>query len=88
MSARVLLIANPAAARTDQAAETAVLDTLKGGGWNVELARTTGPGDARRLADLAVRDQLDAIAVLGGDGTAMQAAGGVVGTGIRLCVIP
>ncbi|HKV73569.1 MAG TPA: diacylglycerol kinase family protein [Gemmatimonadales bacterium] len=88
MSARVLLIANPAAARTDQAAETAVLDTLKSGGWTVELARTTGPGDARRLADLAVRDKLEAIAVLGGDGTAMQAAGGVVGTGIRLCVIP
>jgi len=88
LSARVLLIANPAASRTDPAAEIAVLDTLKAGGWNVEVARTSGPGDARRLADAAVQDKLDAIAVLGGDGTAMQAAGGVVGTGVRLCVIP
>jgi YegS/Rv2252/BmrU family lipid kinase len=85
---RALLIANPAAARTDEAAEKAVLDTLRAGGWRVDLARTTGPGDARQLADAGVRDGLDAIAVLGGDGTTMQVAGALVGSAIRLCVIP
>jgi diacylglycerol kinase (ATP) len=85
---RMLLISNPVAARTDPAAERAVLDVLQGGDWQVELARTTGPGDARRLATQGVADGMEVIAVLGGDGTAMQAASALVGTGVSLGVIP
>lgn len=85
---RTLLISNPVAARTDPASERAVLDVLRGGGWRVELARTTGHGDARRLAAEAVADGMEVIAVLGGDGTTMQAASALVGTGVALGVIP
>ncbi|MFI5210703.1 MAG: diacylglycerol/lipid kinase family protein, partial [Gemmatimonadales bacterium] len=85
---RTLLISNPVAARTDPASEKAVLDVLRGGGWRVELARTTGHGDARRLAAEAVADGMEVVAVLGGDGTTMQAASALVGTGVALGVIP
>ena len=85
---RLLLISNPVAARTDRATELAVLDVLRSGDWRVELARTTGPGDARRLAAEGVAGGMDIVAVLGGDGTAMQAASALVGTGVALGVIP
>ncbi len=47
-----------------------------------------GPGDARRLAEYGVREQVDVVAVLGGDGTTMQAAAALVGTEVALGVIP
>jgi YegS/Rv2252/BmrU family lipid kinase len=86
--ARALIITNPAAARTDHILVRTVADTLRAGGWSVELRATTGPGDARRFAADAVRDHLDVVAVFGGDGTTMQAAASLVGSGIPLGVIP
>src|SRR4030095_6436827 len=85
---RVLLITNPAAARTEDVAVRAVVETLERGGWKVELAATVGPGDARRLAEQAVADRLDVVTVFGGDGTTMQAAAALVGTDVALGVIP
>jgi YegS/Rv2252/BmrU family lipid kinase len=85
---RALVITNPAAARTEHAAVTRVLTTLRGGGWEVELLATGGPGDARRLAEYAVKEGLDAVVVFGGDGTTMQAAAALVGTDVSLGVIP
>lgn len=57
-------------------------------GWSLEVLATSGPGDARRLAEYAVREQLDVCAVFGGDGTIMQAAAALVGTDVTLGVIP
>jgi YegS/Rv2252/BmrU family lipid kinase len=85
---RVLLITNPAAARTEDVAVRAVVETLERGGWKVELAATVGPGDARRLAEQAVADRLDVVTVFGGDGTTMQAAAALVGTDVALGVVP
>ncbi len=85
---RALIITNPAAARTDRIVVRAVADTLSAGGWTVELRATTGPGDARRFAADAVRDRMDVVTVFGGDGTTMQAAAALVGTGMPLGVIP
>ena len=86
--ARALIITNPAAARTDHVVVRTVADALRSGGWSVELRATTGPGDARRFAADAVRDHMDVVAVFGGDGTTMQAAASLVGSGIPLGVIP
>ena len=47
---RVLCITNPAAARTRPRSVDAIMRTLDAAGWLAELAATTGPGDARRLA--------------------------------------
>jgi diacylglycerol kinase (ATP) len=85
---RVLLITNPAAARTEHAAVDAVMRTFRGAGWNAEVLATGGPGDARRLAEDAVRDGVEIVAVFGGDGTTMQAAAALVGTDVPLGVIP
>jgi YegS/Rv2252/BmrU family lipid kinase len=85
---RALLITNPAAARTDARALTAVRETLRRAGWTVEVAATAKPGDARRLA-LRGRDEgFDTMLSYGGDGTAMQIAAAVAGTGIPLGLIP
>src|SRR6185503_5858835 len=85
---RALLITNPAAARTEDVAVRAVVETLERGGWQVELCATGGPGDARRLAEQAVVDRMDVVTVFGGDGTTMQAAAALVGTDVALGVIP
>lgn len=85
---RALLITNPAAARIEGVAVQAVAETLRRGGWDLELCATGGPGDARRFAEAAARDHLDIVAVFGGDGTTMQAAAALVGTEVSLGVVP
>jgi len=86
--ARALLITNPAAARTQQRAVAAVMQTLAAAGWSAEVLATGGPGDARRLAEYGVAAGVDVVAVFGGDGTTMQAAAALVGTEVALGVIP
>jgi diacylglycerol kinase (ATP) len=85
---RALLITNPAAARTQQRAVAAVMQTLAAAGWSAEVLATGGPGDARRLAEYGVAQNVDVVAVFGGDGTTMQAAAALVGTEVALGVIP
>ncbi len=85
---RTLLITNPAAARTDHLAVEAVVETLRAGGWIVELRATGGPGDARRFAEEAARDGFDVVTVFGGDGTTMQTAAALVGSETALGIIP
>jgi diacylglycerol kinase (ATP) len=85
---RALLIANPAAARTARVGIDLVANTLRGGGWTVEVLATTGPGHARELAQYGVAEKMDIVTVFGGDGTTMQAAAALVGTEVPLGVIP
>ena len=85
---RVLLIANPVAARTRDSTRHRVVEYLGREGWQVEIAVTTSPGDARELAAQGVAAGVDAVAVFGGDGTSMQAAAALVGTGVALALIP
>jgi len=86
--ARALLIANPAAARTDARAVTTVRDTLRRGGWTVEVLATARAGDARRFAGEAQAEGFDALVCYGGDGTAMEIAAGAVKSGIPLGLVP
>lgn len=86
--AKALLIANPAAARTDGGVVREIERVFNMAGWQVETLATGGPGDARQLAEYGVQQQVDIVAVLGGDGTIMQAAAGMVGTGVPLGILP
>lgn len=86
--ARALLITNPAAARTTHPAVVAVDGVLRQRGWTTEVLATSGPGDARRLAEYGVSEGVDVVAVFGGDGTVMQAAGALVGTEVALGLVP
>lgn len=85
---RALLVTNPAAARTDARAVTAVRETLRSGGWDVEVLATLGPRDARRFAEEARDQKFDVVVCYGGDGTAMQIAAALVGTGLPLGLVP
>lgn len=86
--ARVLVITNPAAARTQPQAVRAIEEVFRQAGWQAEVLATGGPGDARRLAEYGVSSGADVVAVFGGDGTTMQAAAALVGTEVALAVIP
>jgi diacylglycerol kinase (ATP) len=85
---RALLITNPAAGRTDARAVRAIRETLRAGGWTVELQATAQSGDARRFAREARDSGVDVLVCYGGDGTAMQAAAGLVGSDIALGLVP
>jgi undecaprenyl-diphosphatase len=85
---RALIITNPAAARTRPGVVSVIVETFRTGGWNVDVAATSGPGDARRLAQEGVTAGVDAVVVFGGDGTTMQAAASLVGTEVNLGLIP
>lgn len=84
---RALLITNPAAARTEAGAVGAVVETLRDGGWEVDVLATHGAGDARRLAHEARERGFDVVVSYGGDGTAMQIAAGLLGSGIPLGLV-
>ncbi len=86
--ARCVLISNPIASRTTATLVETVRRTLRAGGWAVDWAETAGPRDARRFAEEGARSGADIVAVLGGDGTTMQAAAGLVGTEVPLGLIP
>lgn len=83
-----ILIANPNAARTEAATVRSIEQVMRGAGWSVEVLATGGPGDARRLAEYGVAQGVDVVAVFGGDGTTMQAAGALVGTDVALGLLP
>jgi YegS/Rv2252/BmrU family lipid kinase len=85
---RVFLIENPVASRASERGRRRVLDTLRADGCRIEHARTSGPGDAERLAADAVAHGHEIIAVYGGDGTVMQAVAGMRGSDAVLGVIP
>lgn len=85
---RALLITNPIAARHDARALTAMRETLRQGGWTVEVAATVAPTDARRLAEQGRADGFDAMLAYGGDGTAIQVAAALAGTDIPLGLLP
>ncbi len=88
MRTRALLIANPNAARTDPSTLVGIENTIRNANWDLEIKATGGPGDARRMAAQAVEDEVDVVAVFGGDGTTMQAAASLVGTSTALGLIP
>lgn len=86
--ARVLLIHNPAASRSDPKMLRAICGILSRHGWTVDVAGTTRPGHADELAGMGIQDGVDAIAVYGGDGTTMQAVRAIVGHDVAVGLIP
>jgi YegS/Rv2252/BmrU family lipid kinase len=84
---KVVAVLNP---RAGVAAQRA-LEAVRGGrpGWNMlDVKVTTGPGDARRWAEEAAREGTDLLLVAGGDGTANEAAWGLLGSRTALGLVP
>ncbi len=84
---RVRAILNP---RAGVAAHRA-LEAVKRGrpSWrDLEVAVTTAPGDARRLAREAAAGGADLVLAVGGDGTLNEAAWGLLGSATTLGIVP
>lgn len=80
-----LLIVNPAA-RGGRSAEGEALAAFAALGVSVDVRRTSGPGDAARIA--AREATGPHLFVLGGDGTVMEVVGALVGREVAVGVLP
>jgi diacylglycerol kinase (ATP) len=87
---RAVLIHNPVAGTRKRSTLLGNLKTiLRDGGVEVELAPTSGPGAATEIArDVAASGSADTVLALGGDGTAREAAKGLLGTEVALAPLP
>ena len=84
MKARAIL--NP---RAGLAAVRALHALERHPGWpGVEVKTTAARGDARRFAEEAAAEGYDAVLSIGGDGTANEAAWGLLGSGTALGLVP
>jgi diacylglycerol kinase (ATP) len=88
---KAILISNPKTGRyaTRRLPAIEVIHSqLSAAGLEVELVATTAPGDATRIAADAARNGLSDVIVAGGDGTINEALQGIVGTSVRLGILP
>ena len=85
LTTRVLLITNPASRRGARL-EGAARAALQAEGAECDVVRTERAGHAAELAATRGRDY-DMVFTLGGDGTAMEAAGALAGSGIPIGVL-
>jgi diacylglycerol kinase family enzyme len=84
---RALLVHNPTASSTTDRLRDRVASLLSSD-IKLEVAGTKARGHATELAADAVRDGMDAVFVLGGDGTTNEAVQALAGTDVALGVIP
>lgn len=54
--------------------------------WDIHLTKKAG--DGTRFAAQAAKDGADVVAVHGGDGTVMEVANGLAGTGVPMAILP
>ncbi len=86
---RSKLIVNPASGPWDVRREIpAVLNHLEDQGWSTTLQITERPGEATELAQEAVAEGLDAVFVVGGDGTINEIVNGLAESPVALGVLP
>jgi diacylglycerol kinase (ATP) len=86
---RVAIIFNPASGSEDSETRRTTLEELaRAAGLSCELTETDQDQGAAPLAQQAVADGMERVLVSGGDGSVMEAAGAVAGTGVALAVLP
>lgn len=86
---RSKLIVNPVSGPWDVRRELpSVLNHLEDHGWQTTLHQTGRPGEATRLAQEAWDEELDAVFVVGGDGTINEVINGLAESPVALGVLP
>ncbi len=86
---RLKLIYNPAAGRISvRPFIGSVIRTLNDHGWRVEVAESLNGRHTTQLARMAAQENFRAVFAIGGDGTAGQAAAGLIGSETALGVLP
>lgn len=87
--ADALLVYNPAAGRVPVGYFIGgVVRALNDHGWRVEVAESVNGRHTTQLARMAARENFRAVFAVGGDGTAGQAASGLIGSQTALGVLP
>ncbi len=84
---RVKVIINPASG-IERPILRPLNSVLRTADFAWDVAVTHGSGDAQRLAAAAALDGYDAVMIYGGDGAVMEAASGLIDTGVPLAIIP
>ena len=85
----VFVIFNPVSGQSDpKERKKLISDALALDGYTCQFIATSLEQGAKELAEQAVRDGADLLAVSGGDGTVMEAMSALVGTGIPIAVLP
>jgi diacylglycerol kinase (ATP) len=84
----MMIVFNPVAGRRRAALLWRVLDVLVANGVRLDVAETRCSGDAACLAREAAARGEKMVVAAGGDGTIAEVANGLLGTGVRLGVIP
>ena len=85
----VYVIFNPVSGQTDpEERKTLISDALAQDGYACQFIATSLKQGAKMLAEQAVRDGADLLAVSGGDGTVIEAMSALVGTDIPIAVLP
>ncbi len=84
---RLLLVVNTSASSVTARARVVIHKALSAD-HDVVMKETNRRGHAARLAQGAAADGLDAVVVLGGDGTMNEAANGLAGSQTALAVLP
>jgi diacylglycerol kinase (ATP) len=86
---RCKLIVNPSSGPYDVRREIpAILNHLENHGWRTSLHKTARAGEATDLAREAVDQGLDAVFVVGGDGTINEIVNGIAESPVALGVLP
>lgn len=85
---RAVVISNPAAARANGASLDTARAWLERGGLGVDVRLTEGPGHGERLAREALAAGAELLIAHGGDGTVMEVATALVGSGTPLGLLP
>jgi diacylglycerol kinase (ATP) len=84
---RIHVIINPAAGH-DEPILNVLNGVFKNSGIDWDISITHKFGDATRLAKEAVSKRADLVAGYGGDGTQMEVANGLVGSGVPQAILP
>ena len=84
---KIVVIINPAAGHDEPILNT-LNDVFHSTGVDWDIRITHKFGDATRLAKEAVEMGVDLVAGYGGDGTQMEVANGLLGSGIPLAILP
>jgi YegS/Rv2252/BmrU family lipid kinase len=84
---RVQIIVNPAAGK-DEPILNIINSTFQGTdiAWDVSITRKFG--DATQMTKDAVAEGVDLVAGYGGDGTQLEVANGLVGSGVPMAILP
>lgn len=89
MAGAALIIVNPAAGRGAGQKLIPQLESWAGGiSPKAEVYITSGPGDARRRAEEAVREGWELVVAAGGDGTLSEVASALVDTPMLMGILP